>query len=341
MIPHSRPDLGPGERAAVLRLLETGMIGAGDEETRFERDLAARVGGAVRLAPSGTAALAFALRLLDLPEGAEVIVPSYACFAVAEAVRAVGAVPVPCDVSDGWVMAPGDVRARLTARTGAVIAVHTFGIRCDVEAIAALGPPVVEDCCQALGRPEAGEACGASGELAVGSFHATKYLTTGRGGAVWSRHARWRRRLEDARATAMHAAPIGELGAAIGRAQLARFDAFATRRRHIAERYRAALGEDEAVADLAASWRRTTFFRFPLRCGAGFDAIAAHFAARGVTVRRGVDDLIHRRLGWPDEGFAGCLLRYATTVSVPLYPALSDPEVDRICAALRAMPRSG
>lgn len=341
MIPHSRPDLGPDEEAALRRLLATGMVSGGAEEQAFERALAAFLGGTVRLTASGTAGLVLALELLGLPAGAEVIVPSYACFAVADAVQRAGAVAVPCDNSDGWVLGRQDVEARLGPRTAAIIAVHTFGICCDVESLAGLCLPIIEDCCQAFGHTTAGARPGEAGELAVGSFHATKCLTTGDGGAVWSRHARWAERLDAERSRAPSPIAIGELGAAIGRVQLARWASFAARRRLIAQRYREALADDEAIADLSAQWHRTTLFRFPLRCRAGFEPVMAHLAARGITARRGVDALIHRRLGWLDHDFPGCLERYHTTVSVPLYPALSDEDVDRICDALATLPGRG
>src|SRR3954465_15374699 len=140
-------------RAKVSAILDAGVYVLGPEVEAFEREFAAYVGAgpAVGVA-NGTDALVLALRALGVGPGDEVIVPSFTFYASAEAVPHTGARPVFCDVDpETFVITPETVRAALTPRTKAVIAVHLFGNVAPVAEIEALGIPVLEDAAQAAG----------------------------------------------------------------------------------------------------------------------------------------------------------------------------------------------
>src|SRR5262249_52627533 len=136
---------------------------------------------------NGTDALILALRALGVGPGDEVVVPSFTFYASAEAIPHAGGRPVFCDVDpETMVMTAEHVKAVLTPRTQAVIAVHRFGNGAPVEEIEALGVPVVEDAAQAAGTVLAdGRRPGALGTIATFSFYPSKNLGAfGDGGAI-------------------------------------------------------------------------------------------------------------------------------------------------------------
>ena len=145
--------------AAIERVVDGGRFVLGPEVEAFERDLAAWLGAPhVVGVANGTEAITIALRALGVGPGDEVVVPSFTFYASAEAIPPTGAAPVFCDVDPETMCAtPETVRAALTPRTKAVVAVHLFGNLAPVAEIEALGVPVVEDAAQAAGARAAGQ----------------------------------------------------------------------------------------------------------------------------------------------------------------------------------------
>jgi UDP-4-amino-4-deoxy-L-arabinose-oxoglutarate aminotransferase len=332
VIPHSRPWITEEDHAALRDVLAGELLAKGAGVRRFELELAAFLGTREAVAcGSGTGALVLALRALGIGSGAEVVCPSYVCHDVLAAIRAVGATPALCDLgTDGWCVTAETVARAMTARTRAIVAVHTFGATADVGAMSALGVPVIEDAAQALGSVARGSRAGTTGAVGIFSFHATKMLTTGEGGAVVARDPAVLAAVRDARDAGLVPSPMSDLSAALGSSQLARFEGFLARRRDIARRYFDELPES-VTSPLRRSAEGSGFFRFPLRWpGGSYEEVNASFAARGIAVRRGVDELNHRHVGLPDHLFAQSVDRFDTTVSIPIYPALRDDQVDRI-----------
>src|ERR1700754_5207203 len=140
-------------RAKVSSILDAGVYVLGPEVRAFESEFAASTGPDHALAvANGTDALVLALRALGGGPGDEVIVPSFTFYASAEAIPHSGARPVFCDVDpETFCITAEAVKAVMTPRTKAVIAVHLFGSVAPVGAIEALGVPVVEDAAQAAG----------------------------------------------------------------------------------------------------------------------------------------------------------------------------------------------
>lgn len=174
-----------GERA--LAVLESGRYILGTEVEAFEREFANYLGVAHAVGVgNGTDALTIALRALGVGPGDDVIVPSFSFYASAEAIVPTGARPVFCEIDPATFCATADtVRAALTKRTKAVIAVHLFGNLAPVEEIAALGVPVVEDAAQAAGSELGDRKAGTLGTIATFSFFPSKNLGGfGDGGAI-------------------------------------------------------------------------------------------------------------------------------------------------------------
>lgn len=170
------------------------------------------------------------------------------------------------------------------------------------------------------------------------SFHAIKCLTTGEGGVALSddpdtleKMRRFRDGV-DAGAVARLGSPMTDLQAALGLSQLGRYDSFLRRRRAIAGRYL------DALADLPVRLPhvirdRSIFFRFPVKIRGDFDACRQRFDTLGVQVRRGMDALLHRTLAIGNGGFMAAEHLFQETLSIPLYAALADREVEAVIIA--------
>jgi dTDP-3-amino-3,4,6-trideoxy-alpha-D-glucose transaminase len=243
--------------AAIARVLDSAAFILGPEVSAFEQEFAAYCGAehAIGVA-NGTDALTIALRALGVGPGDEVVVPSFTFYASAEAVPPTGAKPVFCDVdAETFCVTAETVRAALTPRTKAVVAVHLFGNVAPIAEIEALGVPVVEDAAQAAGsRSERGRP-GALGTAATFSFFPSKNLGCfGDGGAVTTNDADIADRVRMLRfhgswdkVTYEHVgynSRLDSLQAAILRVLLAHLDTWADGRRRAGAHYEGAgLGE--------------------------------------------------------------------------------------------------
>jgi len=340
MIPHSRPTVSAEDAERVARVVRSGRLAQGAEVEAFERELATRLGvAAVAAVSSGSAALELALRALDVGPGDEVVVPTYACDALHHAVTRCGAAPVLAD-ADPETFGPSakDVAHRLTRRARAVVVVHPFGLALDLDAFLALGVPVVEDCAQAIGARVAGRAVGSRGALAIGSFYATKLITSGEGGAVAGPAERVAR-VRDARdydereeLIPRFNFKLTDIQAALGRSQLGRLDTFVARRRAIATRYRARLGSVAGCHPPRDRGERHVFHRFVVTIERPLGPLIDDLRERGVMARRPVFRPIHRALGL--AGYPEADRLWTQCLSLPCYPSLADAEVDTVGAAL-------
>ncbi|HVT82390.1 MAG TPA: DegT/DnrJ/EryC1/StrS aminotransferase family protein [Phycisphaerae bacterium] len=262
-----QPDFSEEEIAAVTRVLRSGWVGMGPEVIAFEHELAAylKVPHVVTV-NSCTSALHLSLLASGVGPGDEVIVPSLTWCSTANAALYVGARPVFCDVDrDTLNLTPDLVRAKLTGRTKAVIAVHFGGLAVDMAALRRALPArvkIIEDAAHAFGSkyPRGGQV-GSSGHPVCFSFYANKNLSTAEGGAIALTDDAAADRL---RCLRQHALPLDawkrfshpknilisnqltELGfkmnytdlqAAVGRVQLRRQRQFARQRRQIAAIY--------------------------------------------------------------------------------------------------------
>ena len=182
-------------RAAVTRVLDSERYILGPEVSAFEREFARRLlrraEHAIGVA-NGTEAITIALRAMGVGPGDEVVVPSFTFYASVEAIPPTGATPVFCDIDpDTYCVSADTVRAALTPRTKAVIAVHLFGNVAPVAEIEALGVPVLEDAAQAAGvdrRRRWAARARARDTAATFSFFPSKNLGAfGDGGAITTR----------------------------------------------------------------------------------------------------------------------------------------------------------
>lgn len=233
----AEPDLTGNELKYLTECIKDNYVThAGRFEKDFERAFAARFGSPSLATSSGTSALHLALQSLRIGRGDEVIVPSLTFGATAAVVVASGAEPVLVDVDPAtWCLDKKRTLAAITARTKAIITVHLYG--CDAGDFSQLGYPVIEDACEALGTVPI------RGTMAAYSFYGNKFITTGEGGMLcgdFGDAELWRNGGFDAEYRQLVPAlnyRISNLQAAVGLAQLERFDALLALRLANADRY--------------------------------------------------------------------------------------------------------
>ncbi len=347
IILHSKPWITQDDRDAVSSVLESGMIGEGTATSRFENAVSEYIGVAGGVAAAtGTTALIYALKALDIDDQDEVIMPTFVCRAVMDAVTAVGAKPVFCDIGEDWCVNSRSVEDKITGKTKAIIIVHNLGISADIQSVLDLGVPVIEDFCPAFGGKIGGRSLGTFGTISVASFHGTKPLTTGEGGMALSDNPGLleKMRLVKNGNSSLHIGrlrePMTDLQASLGLSQLKRYSHFLNRRREIADTYFTRLAD--LPVKLPYSIRtRSIFFRFPILIREDFKKHLSLFAGEGINVRGGTDFLLHQQSGVRSGSFPMAERLFPTTLSIPIYPALSSGEVERVISAFRHVFQSG
>jgi perosamine synthetase len=189
VIPLSKPEIGPPEETAVLKVLRSGMLAMGEKTEELEHDWALYCGvrHAVFMA-NGTVALEAILHCLNVGYDAGVIMPSFSFFATLSAVwRGFGA-PIFVDIGPDFCMDPNKVEDAITPRTKAILPVHLYGLPADMGPLREIAERrnllLIEDAAQAIGASYKGFHAGALGHAAMFSLYATKNVMSGEGGMV-------------------------------------------------------------------------------------------------------------------------------------------------------------
>jgi dTDP-4-amino-4,6-dideoxygalactose transaminase len=341
--------------AAVRRVLDSGWYVLGKEVAEFEKDFAAYVGArhCVGVA-NGTDAIEVALRALGIGVGDEVVTVSHTATFTAVGIAGAGAQPVFVDIEPTSYAMDAEAAGRaVSTRTKAVVPVHLYGEPADLDAIAReVGDlPLIEDVAQAHGAELRGRRAGSIGRLACFSFYPSKNLGAfGDGGAVTTNDDALAERLRQIRnggqADRYQHVLLGvnsrldEMQAAILRAQLPHLDAMNARRRQIAERYTRGLNGLAGITLPRAEPAGMSFvYHLYVLRSAQRDALREHLAKRGVTAQVHYPIPAHRQPAFAraDQAPLPRTDRAAAEVlSLPMYPSLSDAEVEEVIEAVRA-----
>jgi perosamine synthetase len=361
-IPLSSPDITQAEIDAVTRVLRTPNLSLGPELAAFESALASfhSMPHAVAVS-SGTAGLHLALLAIGLRGGDEVIVPSFAFVAVANAVVHVGATPVFAEIEPLTLnLDPASVERAVTSRTRAILVVHTFGVPAEVPALQEIarrhGLALIEDACEAIGAEFDGMRTGSFGDLAVFGFYPNKQITTGEGGAVLTRNFGYAQRLCSLRNQGrvsgqgwLDHAEIGynyrlsDIACALGTVQLARINEILATRRIVAERYDALLKDvaDLTLPLLTLPGRAISWFVYVVQLPehADRDHVQAMLLKRGIASGRYFAP-IHLQSAWLDHPSAiGATLPITEaiarrTLALPFFNRISPEEQQEVALAL-------
>lgn len=338
---------------------QTRFIG-GSEVDDFERDFAQFQGVAACVGvANGSDAIELAVRALDLRPGDEVIVPSFTFIATAAMVQLAGGVPVFCDVEpDTLNLDPVSVTEKIGERTVGVIGVHLYGRPFDVPGILELcegrGLWLIEDAAQAHGASLDGVRVGGSGVLGTWSFYPSKNLSCfGDGGAVTSNDeelAERVRRLSNHGRVGHYR--HGELGrnsrldsmqAAVLNCRLPRLEADNARRREIACRYHGRLQDLDGLRLLEDPPGAVSVYHQMTVRAARRDELQRFLAERGIGSAIHYPLAVHQQPAFADVA-AGVHLPVSEAAArdvlcLPMFPELTDDEVDRVCDAVEAFHR--
>jgi perosamine synthetase len=256
MIPVSEPTIGELELAYISDAVRSGWISSEGKYVRaFEELFASSVSRKHGITVNnGTSALILAFRALDLPEGSEVVIPSFTIISCALACIYNGLVPVFIDSEkDTWNIDASLIEAKVTRRTKAIMPVHIYGHPVDLDAVLETARKhklaVIEDFAEAIGSEYKGRKCGGFGDVSCASFYANKTITTGEGGMCLTDSEELAAKLRSLKDLAFvpgkrfvhHEAGFNfrmtNVQAAMGLAQLERIDEHVQRKRKIGKRY--------------------------------------------------------------------------------------------------------
>lgn len=373
-LPFHRPFLGEEEIAEVVDTLRSGWLTLGPKTGRFEEAFADYVGAKHAVAVNScTAALHIALAGLDIGPGDEVITSPYTFTATVGAIIYSGATPVLADTTPDYPnIDPAAVARRITPKTKAIIPVHFAGAPCDMDALRALaddsGAALVEDAAHALPARWGDAMIGSLSEATAFSFYAGKNMTAGEGGMVTTNDADLAARFRSLRlhgisrdAWKRYSAEgswyyeVEDLGykynptdisSAIGLHQLQRLEGFHQRRLEIIARY------DQALADLPAvhtpvapaggdsAWHLYVVRLDPAHISATRSEVIELLKADNIGTSVHFIPIHHhshwqKTLGVSLGDFPNASALYENALSLPLFPTMTDDDVDAVVASLK------
>lgn len=322
MIHHSNTYLEGEESDAIKQVLAKGLLTKGDECQQLTNEFAEFIGvDHVRVTSSGSMAFYLTLLTLEIKQGDDVLLPDYICSDLLGPILAVGANPVLYDnAMNSYLATEIEIIARVTTNTRLVVLNHTYGfVNKRIEALYKALPrsiPIVEDCCHFISPKEMAESkyTRKFSICCFYSFNATKLLAAGEGGAISSCDQGFIKKLKTLRI----GDNLSDLNCALARVQLKRLNFFISRRKEIGLRY---LGEFKKFTTSDFDETTGVFFRFPLIV----KDTAAFWKNENVSYRKGVDSLLSTHCKVQPMKNSFNILQ--STVSIPIYPGLSDDQV--------------
>jgi dTDP-4-amino-4,6-dideoxygalactose transaminase len=360
-IPPAKPIIGEEERAAVDRVLRSGMMAQGPEVAAFEAEFGAHfTEGRPNVAVnSGTAGLHLGLLAAGVGEGDEVIVPSFTFAATGNSVALAGGTPVFVDIEpDTFTLDPAAVEAAITPRTKGIMPVHLYGHPARMRELGEIarrhGIDIYEDAAQAHGATLDGRPVGVFGRFAMFSLYPTKNMTSGEGGMVACIDDDLARLVRLYRNQGMEKqyenevigfnARMTDIHAAIGRVQLTKVDAWtATRQRNAA--YLDAHLEGVVVPPVAEGAVHV-YHRYTIRVADDRDGFAAalrdeHQVGSGVYYPIPNHRLPSLARFAPGLDLPETEKAAREVVSLPVHPSLSEQDLERIVAAVNTTAKAG
>jgi dTDP-4-amino-4,6-dideoxygalactose transaminase len=343
--------------AALHRVLASGQVILGPEVAALEGEIAryCGVGHAVGCA-SGTDALLLALVALGIGPGDEVLLPPFTFIATAGAVCRAGARPVFVDVEpDALNLDPGQVEAKVTDRTKALLVVHLFGQCAEMEPLWQVAERhdllVIEDAAQALGAEYQGKRAGTLGAIGCFSFYPSKNLGAfGDAGMVVTNDTEWAARMARLRVHGMQPkyhhkdlgwnARLDALQAAVLRVKLPHLDRWGDAREQAARRYDALIARhrlEEFLRPLAVlPQRRHVYNQYVVRvAGEQRDALVRHLQAERVGCEVYYPVPLHRQeclayLGYREGDFPVSEEACRSVLALPMFPELTAEQQERV-----------
>lgn len=375
-VPLADLDVGEEEAAAIVQVLRSKWLSMGYVAQEFEQEFAAFIGAKHCLAvTNGTAALHLAGLAIGLQPGDEVIVPSLTFVATANAVRYTGGTPVFADIEslDCLNISPSAIERCITEKTRAVMVMHYAGFPCDMPVIMQIarrhGLRVIEDSAHAIGSKLEERTLGTWGDIGCFSFFSNKNMTTGEGGMIatnddavaerlrvlrshgmttlsWERH--------QGRASTYDVVDLGynyridELRSALGRVQLTKLPAGNARRKQLTTLYRQLLAE--IVPEIRVPFQEhhgtSCYHIMPILLPTGVDRQKFMDGMRSQSIQTSIHyppvhsfHIYQQNILHHQEQLALTEEAAAREVTLPLYPAMQDDQVELTVHAIQKVLR--
>ena len=355
--PVYEPSLSGNEKKYVNECLDSSWISSkGKFINEFEKKFAEFIGikNAVCVT-NGTVAVHLALETLGIKKGDEVIVPAFTYIASVNPVVTAGAKPVFIDsLPDTWQLDPRDLERKITSKTKAVIAVHLYGMMCDMDAVMKAAKKhnlyVIEDCAEAIGSRYKDKHAGTFGDISTFSFFGNKTITCGEGGMVVSNNDALAKRAAKLKGQGLAGTKeywhdeIGynyrmtNIAAAIGLAQLEQADKFIAQKREIAGWYK------DFLKDLPVRFHDGAphIFHSYWMCSILTESEEERSKLREYMKEEGIETRptfypahtmpMYYKKGQSFETAEDIALR---GMNLPSYPALNKKDVQNICGVIR------
>lgn len=369
-IPLGQPVFGPEEPAAVQEVFKQAWVLNGPKVREFEKQFAEAIGVPFAASVSScTAGMHLALAAYDFPEGSEVLLPAFNFVADGLSVLQPGLRPVFVDVDpDTANIDIADLERRITPRSKAILALHYAGWPCAMDPLMHLakkhGLKVIEDASHALGSRYNGKNIGALGDATSFSFGPLKMICTGMGGMVTTADARLNARICSDRSYGMDKSmwnrkdsdrpwsySVNHLGhnfrmtdyqAAMGIEQMKKLGRFIAIRRELSERYDrllAGLGAFDFLKPEPKAEPVPLYYAAKLKDTSVRDGLAMFLVQQGIGASVHWDPPLHvhplyERLGYREGQFPKAEKLAKAILSLPLYPAMTVQDVDRIAETI-------
>jgi dTDP-4-amino-4,6-dideoxygalactose transaminase len=362
-IPYHKAYIEEQEIKAVIEVLKSGWLTMGPKTIEFENNFKEFLGVKNSIAVnSATSALHLALKAIGIKEGDEVIIPTNTFIATAEVVTYFNAIPVLCDIEKHThnidVL---KLESLITDKTKAIIPVHFAGLPCDMDEILAIAKKynlkVIEDAAHAIPAKYKGKKIGGISDITCFSFYATKTLVTGEGGMATTSNADYAKCMKVNRlhgisrdAWDRYTTGVGtwyyevvdngykynmaDMNAALGVEQLKKVEWMRDEREKIARKYAAAFKDTNVEIIDIPDDRESAYHLYVIKVN-NRDELMAKLTEKGVGVSVHFIP-IHKhpyykeKYGYQDGDYHVANKVFDRSLSLPIYPGLSDEEIDYV-----------
>lgn len=349
---HNQPFLGMDEKKSVESIIESGWIAKGKKVEEFEIQFSNYFGldrENVSMVNSGTSALYVALKHLDIKNGDKVLVPSYTCSALINAIYLIGAEPEVCDISkNSFNVDKSTIEEHISDKLKAMIIPHTFGFTSDIKSIKSYGIPIIEDCAQALGSSLHGKKAGLWGDISIFSFYASKVITTGNGGMILSKNENIMYKIKDyldfdGREDYYPRFNFNpsDIEAALGVEQMKKIEKILKNRQIISNIYKDEFFKKGMDFFENQEIGTANNYRFVIKVKEkNVEKIIQHFLNNKIKTIVPIEnwELIHNYLKLEKKNFINSEMIALQTISIPIYPQLlENGKVEKIVNAIRTI----
>ena len=354
-IPLTKATIENDDLKCMSSALYKRAISQNDLTEVFERNYSKFIGTAGSVATNScTSAIILALATLNIKKEQEVILPSYTCLAVLNAVIQYGVRPILADNSYDtdnmdFNIKPDSVKNLITNKTGAIIVPHMFGVPADIDDIIKMNIPVVEDITLSLGTFYKDRPVGSWGDISVCSFYNSKMISCGEGGMLSSKRSDlyerafylngWEKEQASMRLKKKNEFNyelrynfrMSGIAASLGISQLEKLPIFIKKRCSIAKKFTSVLSNIRRLKLPKKTNKQNAFFRYLIALeNRNISSIIQKFANHGIEVGRGVYPPLHWFFKLDKTKFSGAEKAVDTLLSIPIYPNLNNEQINYI-----------